>query len=67
MSQPDGSLLSPENIRLVRQANGWTLAWVAERAGIDASALSRLERGQKPLTPDLTIRLVRALFGAAAR
>lgn len=67
MLQSDGpSLLSAENLRLVRQAHGWSLAWVAERAGLDPSALSRIERGQRPLTPDLTIRLVRALFGVKA-
>ncbi len=46
------SLALMARFKAVRESRGWTLAEVAERMGIDAPALSRLETG-KMLNPTL--------------
>jgi transcriptional regulator with XRE-family HTH domain len=63
MPGSQGTSILAQDLRLVRQARGLSLADVAEQVGLDPSALSRLERGQRPLTPDLEIRLLRLFFG----
>ena len=54
--------IHPRDLRLVRQVRGLSLADVAEQVGIDPSALSRIENGQRPLPPDVAIKLLRILF-----
>lgn len=57
--------LSPRDFRLIRRARGLSLADVAVRIGLDASSLSRIERGERPIPPDLEIRLLRIFFDEA--
>ena len=52
----------PRDLRLVRQVRGLSIADVADQVGLDRSALSRIENGHRPLTPDVTIKLLRVLF-----
>lgn len=59
-------------LRAVRHERGWTLDELAERAGMSASTLSRLESGKRqaslelliPLTRQLGIRLDDLVFSA---
>ena len=59
---PTGGPLSPRDVRLFRIAAGLTLDEAAPRVGISAPYLSMLETGRKPLTPEITIRLLRLFF-----
>jgi transcriptional regulator with XRE-family HTH domain len=65
-SIPTGGPLSPRDLRLFRIAAGLTLDEAAPRAGISVPYLSMLERGVKPLSPEITIRLLRLLFPESA-
>ncbi len=59
--------INAHDLKLVRQVRGLTLAETGEAAGIDASALCKIENGKRPLPADVAIRLLRFLFpdGAA--
>lgn len=48
-------------LRTVRQARGWTLPDLAIATGLSASYLSRVERGERSLSPEARVRLARAL------
>jgi len=51
----------PTNARFVRVANGWTIDAVALAAGLDASYLSRIERGLEQPSRPARRRLAAAL------
>ncbi len=55
--------LTKEDLALLRRVQGLSLKTLADRAGIAASTLWALERGNRPLTPEVTLRLLRALWG----
>lgn len=59
MSDPSPSTTSGpgEVLRAVRRNNNWTLADIAERAGIPLSTLSKIENGQISPTYDQLMRL----------
>ena len=48
-------------LRTLRQARGWTLDDLAERAHVGASTISRIETGQRRLAVDQLVTLARAL------
>lgn len=48
-------------LRTLRQARGWTLDDLAERAHVGASTISRIETGQRRLAVDQLVTLTRAL------
>ena len=48
-------------LRAARQARGWTLEDLAERAGLSASTLSRLESGKRQATLELLLPLTQHL------
>ncbi|WP_413466783.1 helix-turn-helix domain-containing protein [Microbacterium sp. LRZ72] len=48
-------------LRAVRAARGWTLDELAERAGMSASTLSRLESGKRQASLELLLPLTRQL------
>lgn len=48
-------------LRAARQARGWTLERLAERAGMSASTLSRLESGKRQASLELLVPLTRQL------
>ncbi|GAA1857422.1 XRE family transcriptional regulator [Myceligenerans crystallogenes] len=48
-------------LRAARQARGWTLDELAERAGMSASTLSRLESGKRQASLELLLPLTRRL------
>ena len=48
-------------LRTLRQARGWTLDDLAERAHVGASTISRIETGQRRLALDQLVTLARAL------
>lgn len=50
-----------KRLRTLRQARGWTLEDLAERAHLGASTISRIETGQRRLAVDQLVCLVRAL------
>lgn len=52
---------APNPLRLARILAGASLQNLAHRAGISLSHLSRLERNQRRLSPELYSRLLRAL------
>lgn len=55
--------LTKEDLALLRRVQGLSLKTLADRAGIAASTLWALEQGRRPLTPEVTLRLLRALWG----
>ena len=59
--------ICPRDLRLVRQVLGLSLSAVADQVGLDRSALSRIENGHRPLTPDVAIKILRVLFPGAER
>ncbi len=48
-------------LRAVRKAKGWTLDDLAEKAGLSASTLSRLESGKRQASLELLLPLTRQL------
>lgn len=48
-------------LRSARVSRGWTLRQVAQRSGINAGHLSRVERGKKQLSVEALYRLATAL------
>ena len=54
------SQLGPR-LRAARQHRGWTLAELAERAGLSTSTLSRLESGKRQANLELLVPLTREL------
>ena len=56
-----GTVREAPPFRAVRRARGLTLAEVAERAHVDESHLSRVERSEKGCSVDLTHRLASVL------
>lgn len=48
-------------LRTARQARGWTLEYLASRANVSASTLSRLESGKRQATLELLVPLTRQL------
>ena len=61
MSTPAQRSRLGQRILKQRQAKGWTLAQLQEATGIDKSALSRIERGER--APELaTLRKLRDAF-----
>jgi hypothetical protein len=61
-----GSGLTARDLKLLRTFLGHSLRDIAIPAGLDAARLSRIERGQTPLTPALAVRILRALMPDAA-
>jgi len=57
MSDPASTSGPGEVLRAVRRNNNWTLADIAERAGIPLSTLSKIENGQVSPTYDQLMRL----------
>jgi transcriptional regulator with XRE-family HTH domain len=57
------SVLSPRDLKLLRRASGLSLSDVAGKVGCDASHVSRIERGERPLSPDLELKLLRIFWG----
>jgi len=57
MSDPAATSGPGEALRAVRRNNNWTLADIAERAGIPLSTLSKIENGQISPTYDQLMRL----------
>jgi transcriptional regulator with XRE-family HTH domain len=53
--------MTSPRIRDIRLQRGWTLAEAAALAGISISMLSRLERGERRLTPAGMVELARRL------
>lgn len=51
----------PNNIRAIRRRKGLSLEAVAERMGTSAQQLSRLERGQRPLTEEWARKAAKAM------
>ena len=49
------------NIREARKRAGLTQAALAERIGLDQSGVSRIERGERPVTVDVLVAIARAL------
>src|SRR5438309_1833300 len=57
-----GKVIDAGSLRAVREAKGWDQRTLAERAGIDPSVVSRLERGlQLDLRASVLVALARAL------
>jgi transcriptional regulator with XRE-family HTH domain len=54
--------LSPEQLRLERRAAGLTQQQVADRLGVSQAYLALLERGRRPITARLGLRIVK-LYG----
>jgi transcriptional regulator with XRE-family HTH domain len=48
-------------LRSLRQARGWSLDVLGERAGLSASTISRLETGRRAISLDVLLPLARAL------
>jgi transcriptional regulator with XRE-family HTH domain len=63
---PTSGPISPRDLRLFRIAAGLTLEQAALGAEISAPYLSMLETRRKPLTPEITIRLLRMYFPEGA-
>lgn len=49
----------------LRTPTGWSLRELAERTGINAGELSKIERGRSSPTPDQARRILAAYDGAA--
>lgn len=60
--QPEGEWLA-RGLRALREAQGWTLTAVAERAGLTRQTVRRVERGTQTPSMEVMIRLSRALGG----
>ena len=56
-----GNLGPGAALRLVRQANGWTLTDVTRKTGVPVSTVSRIENGIVSPTYDILLRLSRGL------
>ena len=60
-----------DRLKLEREARGWSLADLAERSGVRAAAISKIERGESSPTAGLLVRLADAfdltLAGLVAR
>ncbi|MFK0154610.1 helix-turn-helix domain-containing protein [Streptomyces sp. NPDC090493] len=54
-------VFSGESLRARRRARGWTLSQTAAKAGMDASHLSKVERGLAGLSVDTLTRLAGVL------
>lgn len=55
-------LLDTRTLRTLREAQGWDQQTLAQRAGVDPSVISRLERGlQEDLRVSVMVALARAL------
>lgn len=62
---PSGNALLLElgaRLRALREARGWTLAELAERAGFGAAYLSEIERGRKNV-PVLSLSVIASALG----
>lgn len=57
-SQLSPQALAGRTYRMIRRTHGMTLAQVAELVGITESHLSRIERGERAISPDLQKRFV---------
>lgn len=55
--QPSPAVLAGRTLRMMRKAHGVNLRDMAERVGISASHLSRVESGERPASPGLTDRI----------
>jgi transcriptional regulator with XRE-family HTH domain/quercetin dioxygenase-like cupin family protein len=64
----DGDLLrrAGESLRLLREAQGWTMEDVAQAAGLATRHMLSIERGQRALPVDAVLKLARA-FGKPLR
>lgn len=51
------AVLAGRTLRMMRQAHRVNLRKMAERVGISASHLSRVESGERPATAELTARI----------
>ncbi len=60
-SPTDVELVVRSRIRSLRVAAGWSLDVLAERAGLSASTLSRIETGKRTISLDVLVPLARAL------
>jgi len=55
--------LTGRDVRLLRLIRGWSQGDLGERAGgLYPPEISNLEKGRRPLTRELEVRLVRALW-----
>lgn len=54
-------------VRGLRRARGWTMKALAVRAGLDQSAISRLENGERDFYFGTFVRIVEALRVPAFR
>lgn len=53
--------LNRHTLTVVRKLNGLSKAQLAERAGIDASLVTRIENGQRTASPAVILKLADAL------
>lgn len=54
--------VSGRDLRLIRKARDLRQADVARRIGVSLTKLSFLENGIDPITPELEVKIVRALW-----
>ncbi|OGL26557.1 MAG: hypothetical protein A3G44_15620 [Candidatus Rokubacteria bacterium RIFCSPLOWO2_12_FULL_73_47] len=57
-----GVRLSGRDVRLLRSARGWSQGELGAKTGLYAPAISAIEKGHQPLTREMELRLVRALW-----
>jgi transcriptional regulator with XRE-family HTH domain len=53
--------LAGRTVRMIRQVHGVSLRSLARIVGISPSHLSRVEQGQRAVSPDLALRICQAL------
>lgn len=53
--------LNTEALRVIRERSGMTKAELADRAGIDRTLITRLEKGERTGTPNVIFKLAAAL------
>lgn len=58
---PSNEPVKETKLRLWRQARGWTLDEVSALTGYSIGTFSRVERGQRELSPDAKVAISRSL------
>ena len=56
------TLISREDVTLLRDWRGWSMRELGERVGLSESYISRIEAGERPLDAALAIKFARALL-----